>query len=64
MEALDFFRVERAELPASRVTRENLENVALLRERRVYCLIKRISDGDVDPDLDRKASLVYGAAVV
>ena len=63
-EALHFFRVERAELPASRIPCEDLENITLLRYRRVYCVVEGFGDGDVDPDSNRKASLVNGALVV
>ncbi len=41
-----------------------MENITLLRYRRVYCVVERFGDGDVDPDSNRKASLVYGAVLV
>jgi hypothetical protein len=63
-EALHFFRVERAELPASRIPGEDLESITLLRYRRVYCVVEGLGDGDVDPDSNRKASLVNGSVAV
>ena len=60
-EALHFLRVERAELPASRIPREDLENITLLRYRCVYCVVERLGDGDVDPGSNRKASRGYWA---
>jgi hypothetical protein len=57
-EALHFFRVERAELPASRIPREDLESITLLRYGCVYCVVEGFGDRDVDPDLDRNVSLV------
>jgi hypothetical protein len=57
-EALHFFRVEAAELPASRVPGENLEGVTLLTDCCVYRVVERLGDGDVDPDSNRKVSLV------
>ena len=35
-----------------------MERVTLFRYRRVYCSVKGFGDGDVNPDLDRKVSLV------
>ena len=58
-ETLDFFRVEAAELPASRIPGEYLEGVTFLRYRRVDCIVEGFRDGDVDPDSNRKASLGY-----
>ncbi len=63
-EALHFFRVERAELPASRISSEDLESITLLRGRCVYCVVEGFGDGDVDPDSNRRVSLVHGALVV
>jgi hypothetical protein len=59
-EALDLFRVESAELPAPRVPREDLKGVAFFRDCRVYCVVEGFGDGDMDPDLNRRVSLVHG----
>jgi len=63
-EALHFFRVKRAELPASRIPREDLESITLVRDGCVYCVVEGLGDGDVDPDSNRRVSLGYGAVVV
>jgi len=63
-EDLHFFRVERAELPASRIPREHLESITLLRYRCLYGVVERFGDGDVDPDSNRRVSLGYGAVIV
>jgi hypothetical protein len=63
-ETLHFFRVEAAELPAPRVAREDLEGITLLRNCCVYCVVEGFGDGDVDPDSNRKVSLVHGAVAV
>ena len=63
-EALHFFRVERAELPATRIPGEDLEGVALFLRCCVYCVVEGFGDGDVDPDLNRKLSLVRSAVVI
>jgi hypothetical protein len=36
-----------------------LESVTLLFNRLVYCCVERFGDGDVDPDSNRKVSLVF-----
>ena len=59
-EALHFFRVESTVLPASRIPREDLESITLLRYGCVYGVIEGFGDGDMDPDLDRRLSLVHG----
>jgi len=63
-EALHFFRVERAELPASRIPREDLKSIAFVPYGCLYCVVEGFSDGDVDPDSNRRVSLVHGALVV
>ncbi|HEX9612522.1 MAG TPA: hypothetical protein VGA05_02790 [Candidatus Bathyarchaeia archaeon] len=63
-EALHFFRVERAELPASRIPREDLESITFVPYGCLYCVVEGLSDGDVDPDLNRRVSLGCGAVVV
>ena len=60
-ETLDLFRVERAELPASRIPREDLKGVAFFRDCRVYCVVEGFGDGDMDPDLNRRPSLITGS---
>ena len=63
-EALHFFRVEAAKLPAPRVSGEDLEGVAFLLYRYVYSVVEGFGDGDVDPDSNRNASLVNGSVAV
>ncbi|OLE71396.1 hypothetical protein AUF78_02000 [archaeon 13_1_20CM_2_51_12] len=63
-EALHFVWIEAAELPPSRVPGEDLESITLLRNCGVYCVVEGFGDGDVDPDLDRDASLVSRHVVV
>jgi hypothetical protein len=63
-EAVHLFRVERAELPASRIPREDLESITLVRDGCVYCVVEGLGDGDVDPDLNRRVSLVHGGIAV
>jgi hypothetical protein len=63
-EVLHFLGVEAAELPASRISSEDLESITLLRYRCVYCVVERFGDGDVDPNSNRIVSLVHGALVV
>jgi hypothetical protein len=63
-ETLHFFRVEGAELPASRVPGENLERVTFFLRCRVYCVVEGFSDGDMDSDSDRRLSLGWSAVVV
>jgi hypothetical protein len=62
-ETLHLFLIEAAELPASRVPREDLERVAFFLDCGVYCVVEGFGDGDMDPDLDRKVSLVYSVIV-
>ena len=57
-------RVERAELPASRIPREDLKSITLVRDGCVYCVVEGFGDGDVDPDSNRRVSLDYGAVIV
>ncbi len=57
-EALHFFWIEAAELPAPRVPGEDLESITLLRNCCVYCVVEGFCDGDVDPNSNRKVSLV------
>ena len=59
-EALYLIRLQTAKLPAPRVPSEDLENITLLCYCCVYCVIEGFGDGDVDPDLDRKLSLISG----
>ena len=63
-ETLHFFRVERAELPASRIPREDLESITFVVYGCLYCVVEGFGDGDVDPDSNRKVSLIHGALVV
>jgi hypothetical protein len=60
-EALDLFRVESTELPASRIPREDLKSITLLRYGCVYRVVEGLGDGDVNPDLDRRLSLFTGS---
>ncbi len=41
-----------------------MESITLLRGRCVNCVVERFGDGDVDPDSNRRVSLVRGAFVV
>ena len=63
-EALHFFGIEIAELPAPRIPREYLESIALFRNRCVYCIVEGFCDGDVDSDPNRKVSLGLRAVLV
>jgi len=63
-EALHFFGIEIAELPAPRIPREDLEGITFLRDRCVYCIVEGFCDGDVDPDSNRKVSLGLSAVLV
>ena len=62
-EALHFFGIEIAELPAPRIPREDLEGIALLRNRCLYRVVERLGDGDVDSDSNRRVSLDTGAVL-
>jgi hypothetical protein len=57
-ETLHLFLVEAAELPASRVSGEDLEGIAFFLQCCVYCVVEGFGDGDVDPDSNRNVSLV------
>lgn len=57
-EALHLFRVQAAELPAAGVAGEDLESITLVSNCCVYCVVEGFSDGDVDPNSNRNASLV------
>ena len=61
--ALHFFGIEIAELPAPRISREDLKGIALLGNRCVYCIVEGFGNGDVDPDPNRKVSLDTGAVL-
>lgn len=62
-EALYFFWIEAAELPAPRIPCEDLESITLLHNRCVYCIVEGFCDGDVDPDSNRRLSLDTGAVL-
>jgi len=62
-EALRFFWIEAAELPAPRIPCEDLESVTLLRNCGVYCVVEGFGNGDVDPNSNRKVSLDTGAVL-
>jgi len=57
-EALHFFWIEAAELPAPRIPCEDLESITLLHNCCVYCVVEGFGNGDVDPNSNRKVSLV------
>ena len=63
-EALHFFWIEAAELPAPRIPCEDLESITLLRNCCVYCVVEGFGDGYVDPDSNRKTSLICDVVVV
>ena len=62
-EALHFFWIEAAELPAPRIPCEDLESITLLHDRCVYCVVEGFCDGDVDPNSNRTVSLDTGAVL-